>query len=127
MRKLLLAIGVALIFLTASVGNAAWTITETDSPIKIRGSEAVIVKLACVSDASGTDYQLTTDVIGFYLYDIRTVLIYLNDYFKSTHSNSNSFSYCYLNLLFLLKATLYFYSQIQNPNHGFNIAHDGLI
>lgn len=73
MRKLLLAIAVSLIFLTASVGNAAWTVTETSHPIKVRGSEALIITLACISDASGKDYELTTSVIGFYLYDVRTV------------------------------------------------------
>ena len=56
----------------------AWTITETvdkraNSKL-LAGEEIFRVKLVCVADASGTDYDLTTpDIKGAYLYMVKTV------------------------------------------------------
>jgi len=64
------------LFLTLFVftvpGWADWTITETvfyRSPDRTQ----TVIKLACTSDASGTDYQLTAGrVIGKHLYSVQT-------------------------------------------------------
>ena len=71
--KRLITFVVALFFLLVSVGaQAAWTITETKGTIKDNKVEMRVVRLACTSDGSGTDWKLETDVTGWYLYAVRT-------------------------------------------------------
>ena len=56
----------------------AWTITESLEAYKINhmmGSEMIVVKLVCTSDASGTDYDLTSiaQIKGGWLYEMKVV------------------------------------------------------
>lgn len=53
-------------------GWADWTIAETVF-YRNAARTQVVIKLACTSDATGTDYQLTDGrVIGKYLYSVQT-------------------------------------------------------
>jgi hypothetical protein len=58
----------------------AWTITETVDAYKTKtqaGDELIEVKLECISDASGTDTELTAETIrqikGSWLYQMKVV------------------------------------------------------
>lgn len=55
----------------------AWTIVETidrNANTKLFGGEEIFrVKLACTADANATDYDLTTDLKGAFLYMVKTV------------------------------------------------------
>ena len=55
----------------------AWTIVETVEVWKMKheaGDEMIRVKLVCTSDATGTDYDIVTDLVrGTWLYMLKTV------------------------------------------------------